>query len=328
MFVELLEEACTDKSKVGRLFRSMYGCQDAGVNWEFAICQVMMQLALCRVEHHRAAIAIWKSSSVCGYTETTSVLLGYIVNVRWFFVKLQEFWVVTNRGILGPSGYHDCVQSIRVLGRIVEWTADGITWEADHRHAELVRKSFAVTGRSVATDTRRQRPTDIEGEVPIDKEASVRYRANIMRAQYLSSDRPDMKSECWDLARKMQQPSNLYEMGLKRLARFLGVRLRLVWLFKWRIVLHESNPGVIRTMQAVSEPVFLVVRRCWVAVPSARSAENRPRWHSVPAKRSFYGLVSATSKMFGLHSILLDWGWKFNARVWMDATAGIAIGSG
>ena len=40
-----------------------------------------------------------------------------------------------------------------------------------------------------------------------------------------------------------------------------------------------------------------------------------------------YGLVSATSQMLGLQSILFDWRWKFNAHVWMDATAGIAIGS-
>ena len=40
-----------------------------------------------------------------------------------------------------------------------------------------------------------------------------------------------------------------------------------------------------------------------------------------------YGLVSATSQMLGLQSILLDWGRKFNAHVWMEATAGIAIGS-
>ena len=31
--------------------------------------------------------------------------------------------------------------------------------------------------------------------------------------------------------------------------------------------------------------------------------------------------------MLGLQSILFDWRWKFNAHVWMDATAGIAIGS-
>ena len=27
----------------------------------------------------------------------------------------------------------------------------------------------------------------------------------------------------------------------------------------------------------------------------------------------YYGLVSATSQMLGLQSILLDWGWKFEA---------------
>ena len=42
VFVELPEEAGSDKSKVGRLLGSMYGCRDSGVNWEFAICQVMI----------------------------------------------------------------------------------------------------------------------------------------------------------------------------------------------------------------------------------------------------------------------------------------------
>ena len=100
------------------------------------------------------------------------------------------------------------------------WTDDGITWEADLRHAELIRKSFGVTGRSVATPGVRDKLNDIEGEVPIDKEAADRYRANTMRAQYLSSDRPEIQVECRDLARKMQQPPYLDEMGLKRLARF------------------------------------------------------------------------------------------------------------
>ena len=44
VFVELPVEACTDKSKVGRLLRSMYGCRDAGLNWEFAICLVMIAI--------------------------------------------------------------------------------------------------------------------------------------------------------------------------------------------------------------------------------------------------------------------------------------------
>ena len=79
------------------------------------------------------------------------------------------------------------VQSIRVLGRIVEWTDDGITWEADLRHAQI------VIGRSVAILGAREKLDDIEGEVPIEKEAADRYRANTMRAQYLSSDRLEIQ---------------------------------------------------------------------------------------------------------------------------------------
>ena len=41
----------------------------------------------------------------------------------------------------------------------------------------------------------------------------------------------------------------------------------------------------------------------------------------------YYGLVSAASHSLGLQSILKDWGWKFRCHIWMDATAGIAIGS-
>ena len=102
---------------------------------------------------------------------------------EWFFSKLQEFWVVTNRGILGPSEYHDCVQSIHVLGRIVEWTDEGISWEADPRHAELIRKSFGVTGRSVSTPGGKDRLDDIEGDTPLGKEAADRNRVNTMRAR-------------------------------------------------------------------------------------------------------------------------------------------------
>ena len=109
VFVELPEEADTDNSKVGRLLRSMYGCRDAGVIWEFAICQVTIAIGLVQ---GRASLCIYRhlDKQLCAWVHGDDfVPLGYTVNVRWFFVKLREFRVVTNRGILGPPGYHDCV---------------------------------------------------------------------------------------------------------------------------------------------------------------------------------------------------------------------------
>ena len=40
VFVERPAEASTDKGRVGRLLRSMYGCRDVGVYGDFAMCQV------------------------------------------------------------------------------------------------------------------------------------------------------------------------------------------------------------------------------------------------------------------------------------------------
>ena len=213
-------EACTDKSKVGRLLRRMHGCRDAGVSWEFASCQVMIGIGFvqgsaspCIYRHLERQHRVWLHGD-------DLVPLGHIISVNYFLRNYRSFGLSRIEEILGPSGHHDCVQSIRVLGRIVDWTADGITWEADPRHAELFRKSFGVTGRSVATPGVRDKTDDIEGEVPISKEAADRYRAKTMRTQYLSHDRPGMEVEYRDLARKMQQPSNLDEMRLKKVSSF------------------------------------------------------------------------------------------------------------
>ena len=139
-------------------------------------------------------------------------------------------------------------------------------------------------------------------------EAADRYRANTMRAQYLSSDRPDIQVECLDLARKMQQASNLDEMGLKRLARLLGVRPRLVWLFKWqkRVTRIESwcdtdHAGCIRTMKSVSGCV-LMLRDSTVSTYCKGQAVIALS----SGEAEHFGLVNATSQMFGLQSILLD----------------------
>ena len=66
VFVELPPEACTDKSKVGRLLRCMYGCRDAGVNWKFAICQVMIAIGFvqgraspCIYHHLERQLRVW-----------------------------------------------------------------------------------------------------------------------------------------------------------------------------------------------------------------------------------------------------------------------------
>ena len=65
-------------------------------------------------------------------------------------------------------------------------------------------------------------------------------RSSTCRA-YQEVVRQTGNTECRDLARKMQQTLNLDETGLKRLARFLGVHQRSVWLFRWQKTIHTHR---------------------------------------------------------------------------------------
>ena len=57
-------EAGAGKGKVGRLLRSMYGCRDAGVDWEFAICEVMIAIGFVQGKASPLSTDIWRSNTV------------------------------------------------------------------------------------------------------------------------------------------------------------------------------------------------------------------------------------------------------------------------
>ena len=61
-----------------------------------------------------------------------------MVNVQWFHSELKKRWLVEIRGILGPPGTAGTVQEMRHLNRIITWDKQGITWEPDPRHVDLL----------------------------------------------------------------------------------------------------------------------------------------------------------------------------------------------
>ena len=318
VFVELAAEAGAGKGKVDRLLRSMYVCGDAGVNWKFPICEVMIAIGFvqgraspCTNRHLEKQLYLSFTSSVSD--ETARVLGGDESRNSW------TFWIPRLRT------EHPSV-----------WQARGVDRRMDHlgsrpQHAELIRKSFGVTGRSVTTPGVRDKLNDIEGEAPIDKEAADRNRANTMRAQCLSSPVTDQryKSSVETWRASCNRHRTWTKLVSKRLARFLGVRPRLIWLFKWqkRVTRIEAwcdtdHAGCIRTRKSVSG--------CALTLGNS-TVSTYCKGQAVIALSSgiaeYCGLVSAASQTLGQQSILLDWGWKFHAHVWMDATAGIATGS-
>ncbi len=56
----------------------------------------------------------------------------------------------THRGRLGPGKEDD--KNIRILNRVVHWESEGIRYEADHRHAEIIIRELGLEGDSRSLD--------------------------------------------------------------------------------------------------------------------------------------------------------------------------------
>ena len=63
-------------------------------------------------------------------------ILGHESELDWFRKKIAERFEVKFRGRLGPTPKDD--KSIRILNRVVTWTTQGIEYEPDQRHADLI----------------------------------------------------------------------------------------------------------------------------------------------------------------------------------------------
>ena len=141
---------------------------------------------------------------------------------------------------LGP-GKED-KKEVRVLNRILRWTKEGIEYEADPRHVEIMLKQLNIQDcKFVATPGTKEEGQIKEGDKndnvvsdSLSSERTSAYRALVARANYLSPDRPDIAFSVKELARSMSSPCGSDWLKLKRLARYLKGKPRIVMKFRWQ----------------------------------------------------------------------------------------------
>ena len=95
------------------------------------------------------------------------------------------------RGRLGPNEEDD--KCVRILSRVVEWNDEGIAYEADQRHAEIIEAQLGLRN-SVKTLTTPGKREEAEGDdMELNSEDATKYRALTARAKYLAQDRSDIQ---------------------------------------------------------------------------------------------------------------------------------------
>ena len=94
-----------------------------------------------------------------------------------------------------------------MLNRIIRFTSNGIEYEGDIRHSEIIVKQLGLEdARSLSTPGGEEPQGNGEDDLLNDEYATA-YKSITARANYLASDRPDIQYTVKGLASKMSKPT-------------------------------------------------------------------------------------------------------------------------
>ena len=98
----------------------------------------------------------------------------------------------------------------------------------------------------------------VEAETPLGPSEATPFRGHSARASYLAADRIDILFSAKEVCRFMSCPTDLANLALKRMARYLKDRPRLVWDYPYqradRLEVYTDTDwaGCVRTRKSTS----------------------------------------------------------------------------
>lgn len=116
------------------------------------------------------------------------------------------------------------------LNRVVRWTCEGLTFEADPgQHEKFVSELGLEGAKTVVTPVVRPSHEAFARDKALDSRKTTHFRGLAARSHYLAADRPDCAFAAQETCRWMGAPTELGMQSLKGLVRCLVGKPRLVW---------------------------------------------------------------------------------------------------
>ena len=253
---------------------------------------------------------------------------------------MEKSFLVKIVGLLG--GDPGDLQEIRILNRIVTWTREGLRYESDPRHGEILMQALLGSGRPVSTpgvkgegkrkgvrfEEEEEEPDSGGGvlDVPLTEEEAKLFRSGAARANYLSLDRPDMSFATKELCRRMSGPLQQDLEGLRRIAGYLAGSPRVVYDYPW-----QPEPG----LSVYADTDFagcLVTRRSTSGGCALRGRHLVKHWSSTQkvvtlssGEAELAGVVKAVGEALGLQSLGRDLGLEMGIEVHADSSAAVGM---
>ena len=340
VFIELPPEDQVDgEDMIGELIRSLYGTRDAPVNWQEHLTEHLEEIGFVTGKYNSCVFQHpYRQISVLVHGDDY-VAEGYEEDLRWLEAELHKKYEIETE-IIGP-GAKDKKQA-KVLNRIITFTEEGVMYESDPRHAELIVEFLELSGaRSVMTPGVKEEASkkDKEEGAEVDEaqdgdqallniEDKSKYRALAARANYLALDRVDIQFAVLQLCKAMSNPTQRHWRAVKRLGRYLLGTPRVVNSYDfqiepWNIDVYTDSDyaGDTTSRKSTSGGVIMYgshTIRTW--------SKNQATVALSSAEAELYGIVKGTIEGIGMKSLMKDCGIG-NVQIMLrsDASAALSV---
>ena len=326
-----------DQGMVGRLELSLYGTRDAAMNWSIEYSSLLKRLGFKQGKASPCNFILKNMNLSVTVHGDDFLTTGPLSSLRWMEKQMKAKYDIKSE-FLGP-GSEGCAKEVKMLGRVMRWTEEGIEYEPDQRHAELfVRELGLCSSRSVSTpgvsDPRVKEPSEND-EVEYNKdelmntESATKYRGLAARLNYLALDRADVQFAAKECCRYMSSPKLGDWERLKRVGRYLRGRPRSVQRFPFECQAEKLSgfadsdwAGERPGMKSTSGGAIFLGRSM---IKSWSSSQTVIALSSGEAE--LYALMRLTTQILGLISLAADFDLEYKAEVQTDSSAAMGIAS-
>ena len=207
----------------------------------------------------------------------------------------------------------------------------GAAWEVQTDARMMVMAAIKATKRKVNSRIGAKKVKKFEqllspGEALSPDEATA-FRALSARANYLAQDRPDLAFAAKELCREFANPSRQSYGKLKRVARYLLGKPRLVWRFDFQdpvselqVMVDTDFAGCQKTRRSTSGGCAQIgghLIKAWSTTQTTIALSS--------GEAELTGIVKGAAQAIGLRSVAADLGMKWSLHLRTDATAAIGI---
>ena len=311
----------------GKLKFSMYGTRDVAQNlFHECSCQLVEigfkqgMASPCLFYHPERNIRTYVHGD-------DYVSAGKARKFNWMKNQLESRYIVKTQ-VLGPGRDHQ--RQIKVCNRILTWNeATGIEYEADPRHIEITFKQLQMNDAKAVTTvgTKEEGRTNEDHSVPLSEKEATNYRAITARCNHLALDRPDLAFAVKYLARAMAKPTRGDLHKLKRLARYLRGKPRMVLQYYWQTMPSTVTPFSDADLAGCRETRRSTTGGCIkIGTHSIKGWSKTQVLIALSSGESeLYASPKVAAETLGILSMLKDLRWKMHGEVYGDANAALGI---